>query len=74
MTADPQDQAFDVPTSADASRILEEITPVTRRSRRLARDVALARPLLAWGRSQLGRQAQPGPPAQPEQREMCWPR
>jgi DNA-binding transcriptional ArsR family regulator len=28
VTADPQDQAFDVPTSADASRILEEITPV----------------------------------------------
>jgi hypothetical protein len=49
VTADPQDQAFNVPTSADASRILEEITPVTRRSRRLARDVALARPLLAWG-------------------------
>ena len=49
MTADPQDQAFNVPTSADASRILEEITSVTRRSRRLARDVALARPLLAWG-------------------------
>jgi hypothetical protein len=49
VTADPQDQAFDVPTSADATRILEEITPVTRRSRRLARDVALARPLLAWG-------------------------
>jgi hypothetical protein len=49
VTADPQDQAFDVPASADASRILDEITPVTRRSRRLARDVALARPLLSWG-------------------------
>jgi hypothetical protein len=48
VTADPQDQAFDVPASADASRILDEITPVTRRSRRLARDVALARPLLSW--------------------------
>ena len=38
-----------MPTSADAARILEEITPVSRRSRRLARDVTFARPLLAWG-------------------------
>jgi hypothetical protein len=49
MAADPPGQDFHVPTSADASRILGEITPVTRRSRRLARDVTLARPLLAWG-------------------------
>jgi hypothetical protein len=49
MTADPPGEELHVPTSADASRILAEITPVTRRSRRLARDVTLARPLLAWG-------------------------
>jgi len=49
MTFNPQGEEFRVPTSADASRILEELTPVTRRSRRLARDVAFARPLLAWG-------------------------
>ncbi len=49
MAFNPQDEDFHVPTSADASRILEELTPVTRRSRRLARDVAFARPLLAWG-------------------------
>jgi hypothetical protein len=49
MTFNPQGEDFRVPTSADASRILDELTPVTRRSRRLARDVAFARPLLAWG-------------------------
>jgi hypothetical protein len=49
MSAEPQGEGFSVPTSADASRILEEITPVARRSRRLARDVTFARPLLAWG-------------------------
>jgi hypothetical protein len=38
-----------VPSSADASRMLLEITPVSSRSRRLARDVTWARPLLAWG-------------------------
>jgi hypothetical protein len=43
MTTDP------VPSSADASRLLAEITPVSSRSRRLARDVTWARPLLAWG-------------------------
>lgn len=36
-------------TSADAARLLAEITPVARRARRLARDTSLARPLLAWG-------------------------
>ena len=49
MTINPHGEDFRVPTSADAARILEEITPVTRRSRRLARDVTFARPLLAWG-------------------------
>ncbi|MDQ2812640.1 MAG: hypothetical protein M3Z75_12435 [Actinomycetota bacterium] len=49
MTTNPHSKDFDVPTSADAVRILAEITPVTRRSRRLARDVTFARPLLAWG-------------------------
>jgi hypothetical protein len=49
MTFNPLDDNFHVPTSADASRMLRDITPVTRRSRRLARDVTLARPLLAWG-------------------------
>lgn len=29
--------------------MLREVTPVARRSRQLARDVSLARPLLAWG-------------------------
>jgi hypothetical protein len=38
-----------IPTSADASRMLRDITPVSGRSRRLARDVTWARPLLAWG-------------------------
>jgi hypothetical protein len=38
-----------VPSSDDASRMLREISPVTSRSRRLARDVTWARPLLAWG-------------------------
>ncbi|HEY1623072.1 MAG TPA: hypothetical protein VGG16_04675 [Streptosporangiaceae bacterium] len=49
MTPDSLDEAFAVPTSADASRMLEEITPVSNRSRRLARDVTWAQPLLAWG-------------------------
>jgi hypothetical protein len=49
MAFNPQGEDFRVPTSVDASRILEELAPVTRRSRRLARDVAFARPLLAWG-------------------------
>jgi hypothetical protein len=38
-----------VPSSDDASRMLREISPVSARSRRLARDVTWARPLLAWG-------------------------
>ena len=49
MTFNPHGEDFRMPTSADATRILQEITPVTRRSRRLARDVTFARPLLAWG-------------------------
>jgi hypothetical protein len=49
MTFDPRGEDFGAPTAADASRILDEITPVSRRSRQLARDVTLARPLLAWG-------------------------
>jgi hypothetical protein len=49
MAFNPECEDFRVPTSVDASRILEELAPVTRRSRRLARDVAFARPLLAWG-------------------------
>jgi hypothetical protein len=38
-----------VPSSDEASRMLREISPVSSRSRRLARDVTWARPLLAWG-------------------------
>jgi hypothetical protein len=49
MVANPPGENIDVPTSADASRILGEITPVTQRSRQLARDVTMGRPLLAWG-------------------------
>jgi hypothetical protein len=49
MTVNPQGEDFQVPTSADASRLLQEITPVTRLSRRFTRDVMFARPLLAWG-------------------------
>jgi hypothetical protein len=49
MTFSPRGEDYRAPTSADAARILQEITPVTRRSRRLARDVTFARPLLAWG-------------------------
>jgi hypothetical protein len=49
MTADPPGEGAGPPTSADASRILAGLSPVTRRSRRLARDAMLARPLLAWG-------------------------
>jgi hypothetical protein len=43
MSPDP------IPTSADASQMLREIMPVSSRSRQLARDVAWAQPLLAWG-------------------------
>ena len=49
MTSNPRGEDFRAPTSADAARMLQEITPVTRRSRQLARDVTFARPLLAWG-------------------------
>jgi hypothetical protein len=49
MAANPPGDNIDLPTSADASRILGEITPVSRRSRQLARDVTMSRPLLAWG-------------------------
>jgi hypothetical protein len=49
MAFDPRGEDFSAPTAADASRILDEITPITRRSRQLARDVTFARPLLAWG-------------------------
>jgi hypothetical protein len=49
MTAEPPGEEFQPPTSADASRILAELSPVTQRSWRLARDAMLARPLLAWG-------------------------
>ena len=49
MTFDRRGEDLGAPTAADASRILDEITPVTRRSRQLARDVMFARPLLAWG-------------------------
>jgi hypothetical protein len=49
MAFDPRGEDFSAPTAADASRILDEITPVARRSRQLARDVTFARPLLAWG-------------------------
>jgi hypothetical protein len=49
MTAEPPGEDFQPPTSADASRILAELSPVTQRSRRLARDAMLGRPLLAWG-------------------------
>ena len=64
MAFDPRGENFSAPTAADASRILDEITPVSRRSRQLARDVmawaldhwmvgrparACTRPLLAWG-------------------------
>jgi hypothetical protein len=49
MAVDRRGEDFSAPTAADASRMLSEITPVTRRSRRLARDVVFARPLLAWG-------------------------
>jgi hypothetical protein len=49
VAANPPGENVGVPTSADASRILGEITPVTRRSQQLARDVTMAPPLLAWG-------------------------
>jgi hypothetical protein len=49
LAFDPRGENFSAPTAADASRILDEMTPVSRRSRQLARDVTFARPLLAWG-------------------------
>jgi hypothetical protein len=49
MTVDPQRDRAGLPTPADASRILAEIGPVTRRSQRLTRDVTMGLPLLAWG-------------------------
>ena len=49
MTVDPQRDSAGLPTPADASRILAEIGPVTRRSQRLTRDVTMGLPLLAWG-------------------------
>jgi len=49
MTSDRRGEDLGAPTAADASRMLDEITPVSRRSRQLARDVMFARPLLAWG-------------------------
>jgi hypothetical protein len=49
MTFQPGGEELSVPTSSDATRILREITPVTRRSRQLTRDAVIARPLLAWG-------------------------
>jgi hypothetical protein len=49
MTAEPPGEESGPPTSADAARILAELSPVTQRSWRLARDAMLARPLLAWG-------------------------
>jgi hypothetical protein len=48
MTSQP-DENVDIPTSADAVRLLGEIAPVTRRSQRLARDVTMGWPLLTWG-------------------------
>jgi hypothetical protein len=49
MDADPRDGDARPPTSADASRILAEIAPVTRRSQQLQRDVTMGVPLLGWG-------------------------
>ena len=49
MTVNPQRDGVGRPTPADASRILAEIEPVTRRSQRLTRDVTMGLPLLAWG-------------------------
>jgi len=49
MTFDPHADNYSPPSPADASRLLGEIAPVSRRSQRLARDVTFARPLLAWG-------------------------
>lgn len=49
MDADARDGDARPPTSADASRILAEIAPVTRRSRQLQRDVTMGVPLLGWG-------------------------
>lgn len=49
MTIRPGSERPGVPAAWDAERILREIAPVARRSRRLAREAAGARPLLAWG-------------------------
>lgn len=49
MDADPLSGDARPPTSADASRILAEIAPVTRRSQQLQRDVTMGVPLLGWG-------------------------
>jgi hypothetical protein len=48
MTFQPPGEELGVPKSSDAARILREIAPVVRRSRRLTRDARPARPLLAW--------------------------
>jgi hypothetical protein len=49
MNADPRGADARPPTSADASRILADIAPVTRRSQQLTRDVTMGVPLGAWG-------------------------
>lgn len=49
MTIQPGGESAGVPTAEDAERMLQEIAPVARRSRRLTLDAAAARPLLAWG-------------------------
>lgn len=49
MDADSRGGDARPPTSADASRILAEIAPVTRRSQQLQRDVTMGVPLLGWG-------------------------
>jgi hypothetical protein len=49
MTIHPGSEGFSVPAASDAQQMLRDIAPVARRSRRLTRDAAAARPLLAWG-------------------------
>ena len=49
MSVDPRGDDVRPPTSADASRILADIAPVTRRSQQLTRDVTMGVPLLGWG-------------------------
>jgi hypothetical protein len=49
MAIHPGGEGFGVPAASDAERILRDIAPVSRRSRRLTREAAVARPLLAWG-------------------------